>query len=158
MKMLNSGPYLMLLTFLWVGGCALFTADIKEEGRPTYAVTFEQARMVPKDQIVDAHFSSERPETGTVQIIRDNGLVGSGCTHRVYVDGIAIADLEPREKIVLFLPIGEHLFGSKPNGICGGGYSEARGTVRISKKLVFRVGSIPLPGSGVKHRIIAVEQ
>ena len=134
-----------------------FNAEYKtRDGIPTFAVTSEYARMVPKDQILDSRYSNEVPNTGKVTIIRDNGLAGSSCSHKIYVNNIAIAVLESREKIVLYLPVGNHQFGAKPKGICGGEYSEAKRMVAKDKELFFRVGYIDQLGKGIGFAIIPV--
>jgi hypothetical protein len=56
------------------------------------------------------------------------------------VNGTPVADLDTEEKVVLHLPIGEHILSAWPNGICGGGMSEVSTTVRAGKQLNFRIG------------------
>ncbi|HCX90080.1 MAG: hypothetical protein COW04_03505 [Deltaproteobacteria bacterium CG12_big_fil_rev_8_21_14_0_65_43_10] len=105
----------------------------------TVPIPTEQAKLVPKNQVIDDRYLDQKPATGEIIIKRDTGS-GSACSSRIFVDAIPIADLWSGEKIIIFLPEGDHIFSAWPNGICGGGLSETRGTVTPGKRLIFRIG------------------
>ena len=67
--------------------------------------------------------------------------MGSACTVRVFVDAVPVADLGPSEKIELFLTLGEHNVVVRPNGICGGGISEASVVIMPKRQRILRVAS-----------------
>jgi hypothetical protein len=67
--------------------------------------------------------------------------MGAACRIRVFIDGIPVADLGTAEKIELFLPVGEHIIGAMPKGICGGGASEASVVIAADRQKVFRIAS-----------------
>lgn len=109
-------------------------------GCATTPIPTDQASSVPVNRILHTSFLQKEDGLGEVIVKRDGGVGGSVCSSRVFVDAIAIADLMPAEKVMLFLPEGEHLIGAEPNGICGGGLSEARAAVTRNKRLTFRIG------------------
>ncbi|MCM0080001.1 hypothetical protein L4X63_00195 [Geomonas sp. Red32] len=116
------------------------TFSIFAFGCATTPVPSEEATLVPSNQIHDNRYLQEREGTGEVIVKRDKGFLGSGCFSKVYIDAIFIAYVDPAEKVVLFLPEGDHLVGAEPNSICGGGLSESKASVTKGKKLVFRIG------------------
>ncbi|MDR2689000.1 MAG: hypothetical protein LBB76_04500 [Azoarcus sp.] len=80
-------------------------------GCTTHRVATEDATFVPDDQIWNRDFLVEGENTGKVTIKRDSGILGSALSGRIYVDGVEIADLNPSEKIVLYLPVGMRVIG-----------------------------------------------
>lgn len=138
---MNSKQYctisVALAFLLFASGCA------------TTPIPSEQATFVPTNQIIDARYLQEHEGTGEVIVKRDSGIFGSACFSKVYVDAIFVAHVNPAEKVVLFLPEGDHLVGAEPNSICGGGLTEAKATVVKGKRLVFRIGY----GSNGDYRI-----
>lgn len=126
--MMKSTGVLCLAMIMFLHGCA------------TTPIPTEQATPVPASRIINKTYFDKKEATGEVIVKRDDGIGGSACSSRVFVDAIAIADLRPAEKIMLFLPEGDYTIGAEPNGICGGGLSEARAVVKIGKRLVYRIG------------------
>ncbi|HEX2768467.1 MAG TPA: hypothetical protein VHN12_04230 [Geobacteraceae bacterium] len=106
----------------------------------TTPIPSERAILISNDQVIDSRYMKQAPDTGEVIIKRDDGFGGSACSSKVFVDSIPIAVLWRAEKVVLYLPEGDHIFGAWPNGVCGGGLSETRGTVQIGKRITFRIG------------------
>ena len=109
-------------------------------GCATKPIPNELAKPIPINQIKNKEFLIKKPNTGMVTIKRDSGFTGSGCSSGVFVDGKKIADLKVSEKIVLFLPVGEHIISAWPNGICGGGMSEVKTNVKNNSSSNFRIG------------------
>jgi hypothetical protein len=109
-------------------------------GCATRPMSNAESNPVPSSRIIDARYLSNSPNTGIVTVKRDGGLGGSACTSRVFVNAKPIADLDPAEKVVLYLPENEYVLSAWPNGICGGGMSEVRANVKIGSELNFRIG------------------
>lgn len=52
---------------------------------------------------------------------------------------IPLADLASGEKVSLYISVGDHIIGSDPNGICGGGLSEVSISARADKPTTLRI-------------------
>lgn len=60
---------------------------------------------------------------------------------RVLVDAKPVANLRQKEKVVMYLKPGDHIFSAMPTGmICSGSIVEVRGTVRADEEITFRIG------------------
>jgi hypothetical protein len=121
--------FFILMVFLTLTACA------------TSPVTINQATAVPYTRILARQFLSQAVHTGSLIVKRDSGFMGSACTVRVFVDAVPVADLGPSEKIELFLTLGEHNVVVRPNGICGGGISEASVVIMPERQRILRVAS-----------------
>jgi type IV pilus biogenesis protein CpaD/CtpE len=100
-----------------------------------------EANPVPANRILDTQYLNSSPNTGEVTVKRDSGFAGSACSTRVYVDGKHIADIRPAEKVVLYLPEGEHILSAEPNGICGGNMTEVKAVVKAGSHSNYRYGT-----------------
>ena len=109
-------------------------------GCATRPVADTDTTPVPLDRIIDSRFLQPSPGSGAVSIKRDRGFGGSACSSRVFVDATPTADLRPSEKLVVYLSSGDHIISAWPNGLCGGGMSEARASVTSGSHLAFRIG------------------
>jgi hypothetical protein len=92
------------------------------------------------ERILNRHFLQPAQGTGEVTIKRDSGFSGSACSSRIFVDGRPIADIRGSEKVVLYLPEGEHILSAWPNGICGGGMTEVKAVIKAGTQSSFRIG------------------
>lgn len=120
---------LALCGLVLVSGCA------------TDPIPTSEAAPVPSERILTTKFSRPGQGTGEVIVKRDVSIGGYGCSWRVFVNGGAVADLRPAEKVVLHLPTGDHILGAEPVGaICGGRMSEVKTTVKAGETATFRVG------------------
>lgn len=119
---------------------SLVVLSLAIAGCATRPISNAESKPVPSIRIIDARYLSNSPNTGIVTIKRDSGLGGSACTSRVFVNAKPVADLDPTEKVVLYLPENEYVFSAWPNGICGGGMSEVRANVKTGMELNFRIG------------------
>lgn len=109
-------------------------------GCATQPVSNAAARSVPSNRIIDSALIKPSPDSGVVTVKRDSGFGGSACSSRVFVNAKPIADLDASEKVVLYLQAGEYILSAWPNGICGGGMSEVRASVKSGSELSFRIG------------------
>jgi hypothetical protein len=117
------------LLFLLVTACA------------TTPLTTNQASPVPASRILAPQLIAQRAYTGILVVKRDSGFMGSACTIRVFVDAVPVADLAPSEKVELYVALGEHSVVVSPNGICGGGTSEAAVVVMAERQRILRIAS-----------------
>ncbi len=118
---------LVVLTFVLVG-CA------------TEPVPTSEARQVPRARIISPLLLAPGSGKESVIVKRDQGIMGAGCTSRLYVDGAPVADIETSEKVELFLSLGEHMLGAKPQGICSGnGAAESSVNVVQGRRKTFRI-------------------
>jgi hypothetical protein len=107
----------------------------------TQPVTVYQATAVPSARILAPQLISQAPQTGSLIIKRDSGLMGSACTVRVFIDAVPVADLAPSEKVELFVALGEHSVVVTSNGICGGGTSETAVVIMPERPRILRIAS-----------------
>ncbi len=107
----------------------------------TTPLTVNQASAVPSSRILAPQWIAQRSNTGILVVKRDSGFMGSACTIRVFVDAVPVADLAPAEKIELYVDLGEHSVVVSPNGICGGGTSEAAVVVMPERQRILRIAS-----------------
>lgn len=73
-------------------------------------------------EVQSASQFQQKNKTTRVTIIRDKGMVASGCAITSYINGVRLAELEPGEKVNAFLPSGEIIVGAgfAGRGLCNG--------------------------------------
>ena len=98
-----------------------------------------QTRAVPPDRISAPKYLDPAPNTGTVTVKRDSGFMGGGCAFQL-MDAAPVADLRTAERVVLHLPLGDHVLSVQPHGICSGGVPEVQAHVTAAAPLSFRIG------------------
>src|SRR6266540_1795775 len=105
----------------------------------TQPVTVYQATAVPSARILAPQLISQTPQTGSLIIKRDSGLMGSACTVRVFIDAVPVADLAPSEKAQLFVALGQHVVCATSNGICGGCACDGALLIRPAQHKLLRI-------------------
>lgn len=111
-------------------------------GCATSPIPTSEAIPVPESRIHNRVYMDKKPDTGKIIVKRDiSGFFGSGCNHKIFVDGSLIAELDKGEKITLNVPIGKHIVSATPNNPCGGGMAEVEATVSESEIQSFRTGT-----------------
>lgn len=120
--------------------CLFIAFAVSIAGCATRPISNAEAINVRSDRIIDSTYLHPAPDVGRVTIKRDSGLGGSGCSSRIFVNAKPVADIRTSEKVVLHLPAGDYVFSAWPNGVCGGGMTEVRATVKSGAELSFRVG------------------
>lgn len=95
---------------------------------------------VPIERILDATYLQAAPGTGEVTVKRDSGFIGSVCSSRIFVDGRPVADIRIEEKVVLYIPEGDHILSAWPTGVCGGEMADIEVTIKAGTQSSFRVG------------------
>ena len=120
---------------------SLLVAGLAACATATEPVSGVEAVDVPYSRILDAKYLKPTSTSGEISIRRDRGFAGAACSTRIFLNGMPLADIETAQKIVIYLPPGEYLIGARPNGICGGGLTEARASVSTGARLAFRFGT-----------------
>lgn len=78
-------------------------------GCATSMVPREKAKAIPSDRLYETEFVYRgQPDNAEVVLIRDVGMVGSACLHRIWVDNVKVAALDVGEMISLGLTPGSH--------------------------------------------------
>lgn len=78
-------------------------------GCATSMVPREKAKAIPSDRLYLSELIYRgEPENAEVALIRDVGIVGSACLHRIWVDNHKVAALDVGEIISLGLKPGSH--------------------------------------------------
>lgn len=119
---------LLILLVLVLTGCA------------TQPIPTSQALVVPQERLLDSRYSQPGEGKGAVVVKRDSGFMGSACFARIFIDAMPMADLDKAEKVIFYLAQGDFVVSSQPKGVCGGGMSEVRASVKPGAELTFRVG------------------
>ena len=119
---------LSILSILAITGCA------------TQPISNSVAVNVPSERVIDLKYLDPKSDTGKVTVKRDSGAGGSACSSRIFVNAKPVADIRSSEKVVLYLTSGDYVLSAWPNGMCGGGMSEVRASVKTGEELNFRVG------------------
>jgi len=118
----------------------LVTLGVAISGCSSLPVPTNEAFAVPNNRILadGKQLSTPSKNTGKIIVKRDSGFIGSACTIRIYLNGKGVADLDISEKVVLNLPEGEYIISAEPNGVCGGGLTEVKASVKPNSESVFR--------------------
>ncbi len=98
-------------------------------GCATTPTPTDEAPEVPQSRMLSTNFCEPKSKTAEVTVKRDVGVMGGVCTSRVFADAVPVADLDTGERVIMYLPYGEHIISAQPNGICGGGLSEVSVTL-----------------------------
>lgn len=110
-------------------------------GCATKPIATSEASPVPTERVLDAASLQRAPNTGEVTIKRDTGFAGSACSTRIFANAKPVADINPGEKVAIYLPEGDHIISALPNAGCGGGLVETKVGVKIGGSYTYRVGS-----------------
>lgn len=88
-------------------------------GCSTTPISLNEAKDVPKERVFK--FQNDVSNYANLVLIRDKGLVGSGCYINVFINGEEAARLETKERVSLYAPSGNIIIGSsiQGKGLCG---------------------------------------
>ena len=134
-------PMSSLRTLMLIRSILSVTFIVTLFGCATQPISDAEAKPVPISRILNSKFLTPLSNSGQVTIKRDSGTSGMACSTRIFLDGEPLVDIRTGEKIVIYLPAGEYIVGANPNGICGGGLTEVKATVKAGSKLAFRWGT-----------------
>jgi hypothetical protein len=71
---------------------------------------------VPSERVFAYQAKPQGSDFGTIIITRDTSLFGAGSAMTVSVDGKPAADVRNGERVMLYVPAGEHIFSAKMMG------------------------------------------
>ncbi|MHC8354257.1 hypothetical protein ACYZTL_03205 [Pseudomonas sp. LB3P81] len=110
-------------------------------GCSTTAVPVDVAVAAPSERVM--LYQKNGPDMGRLVLVRDSGMLGSGCFASLFVDGERAARLDTKEKVVFYLPAGEHLLGAalEGKGLCAAnaGKRERDFVIKANQSKSFRV-------------------
>lgn len=120
-----------------LGGCA------------SQPISTAASTPVPKARILNNELVQQAPNTGEVIVKRDEGFTGSACAKRVFANAKPVADLRTGEKVMIYLPEGDHIISAMPNSPCGGGLIETKVSVKVGGSYAYRIGTQSNMGDGI---------
>jgi hypothetical protein len=88
-------------------------------GCATRQISVRESAPVPSDR--QFLFRDAQPDTGSLVVVRDRGMMGAGCPMDILVDGKSAAHLRVGESLELHVPAGARIVGVAPTGkgLCG---------------------------------------
>lgn len=100
------------------------------------------------DVLSSTTFSNQATSDGdaTLNIVREQGLWGAGCSSAVYLDDKAVADMEIGQQLVLHVPSGTRKLSIQPHGACSADRLDADATLGQGETRTF---TIPASGEGL---------
>ncbi|WLG49083.1 hypothetical protein [Pseudomonas sp. FP1742] len=110
-------------------------------GCASSAIPVSQAESVPQDELY-AFQSKPSGESGKVIVVRDAGMVGSGCDIVVYVDGRKAAKIGTGQRASFYLPVGTPSIGAglAGSGLCAGAAIRTiSANVQTGKESIYRI-------------------
>jgi len=110
-------------------------------GCASSAIPVSQADPVPRDELY-AFQNKPAGESGKVTVVRDSGMVGSGCDVVVYVDGRKAAKIGTGQRASFYLPPGNPSIGAglAGSGLCGGAAIRTiSANVKSGKESLYRI-------------------
>lgn len=75
-------------------------------------ISVSEAKPAPQSRI----FKYQTPAVSTLVVMRDKGMVGSGCAASIFINGETVAKLETGEKATFHLDAGEWIVGASLDG------------------------------------------
>ncbi|MCT4575469.1 MAG: hypothetical protein N4A43_04395 [Alphaproteobacteria bacterium] len=106
----------------------------------TSPVRNNQADNIPNSRIYTNKYNKFDNSKVSVIIKRDKGFLGSLCSTHLYINSEHIADIRTKEKIQLYIPIGDYIVGAESGTPCAGGLREYSLKAEPGKDRVLRVG------------------
>jgi hypothetical protein len=110
-------------------------------GCASSAIPVSQAEPVPSDELY-AFQAKPSGESGKLTVVRDSGMVGSGCDIVVYIDGRKAAKVGTGQRASFYLPPGSPSIGAglAGSGLCGGAAIRTiSANVQSSKESLYRI-------------------
>jgi hypothetical protein len=108
-------------------------------GCATYPTATSSASEVSSSKRLTDLYAEPFEGSGQIVVKRDRGLQGSACATRVYLNGIAVADLRVGVKVTLHVSPGNHIIGTEALGICYSGSREVAVEVNSGEIKPFRI-------------------
>ncbi|NID06661.1 hypothetical protein HBF26_17330 [Luteibacter jiangsuensis] len=121
----------------------LIVASVALSACATKQIPLAEAKPVPKDRVF---LTSAVQGGGSVQFVRDTGMMGGGCDLDLRIDRDVVAKVATGETITVPLAAGAHVVDARfgGTGLCNGGKADRN--VRASQvvvspgdKLIYRI-------------------
>lgn len=116
-------------------------AVVMQTGCASTAISVIDAKPVPRDELY-AFQAKPAGESGKITVVRDSGMVGSGCDIVVYVDGRKAAKIGTGQRVSFYLPPGTPSIGTglAGSGLCGGAAIRTiSANVQSGKESLYRI-------------------
>lgn len=110
-------------------------------GCASSAIPVGDAAPVPADELY-AFQSKPSGKSGKVTVVRDSGMVGSGCDIIVYIDGRKAAKIGTSQRASFYIPPGSSNIGAglAGSGLCvGAAIRTISATVNQDQESLFRI-------------------
>lgn len=110
-------------------------------GCSSSAISVDQAEQVPANELY-AYQAKPSGESGKVTIVRDSGMVGSGCDIVIYVDGRKAGKIGTSQRASFYLPPGTPSLGAglAGSGLCvGAAIRTISANVQADKESFYRI-------------------
>jgi hypothetical protein len=110
-------------------------------GCASTAIPVSQADPVPSDELYAFQVKPEG-DSGKLIVVRDSGMVGSGCDILVYIDGRRAAKVGTSQRASFYLPPGNTSIGAglAGSGLCAGAAIRTiSATVSSGKESIYRI-------------------
>jgi hypothetical protein len=120
-------------------------------GCSTTPVSTASASHVPASRIYQPSYigAATGLGDGTVIFLRDAGMLGSGCSHDMYIDNVKVFAIRHGEQITIHLPAGRHFFRLETGGgLCPNIAESQETTLEAGQREVWR---ILIPSTGSLH-------
>jgi hypothetical protein len=88
---------------------AAFSASLCACYPATSPVSVEHAAQVPRERILSTTYAHHQDNAQAFVFVRDSGMLNSALYDMLWVDGEKVAELDPKERITIFLQPGQHL-------------------------------------------------
>ncbi|MDH1573646.1 hypothetical protein [Pseudomonas sp. GD03746] len=110
-------------------------------GCATSATPVVQAQPVPSDELY-AYQVKPAGSGGTLTVVRDSGMVGSGCDVVFYIDGKRAGKIGPGQRASFYIAPGQPNLGVglSDSGLCAGmAIRSITGSVQDGKESIYRI-------------------
>lgn len=110
-------------------------------GCATSATPVMQAQSVPSDELY-AYQVKQVGSGGTLTVVRDSGMVGSGCDVIFYIDGKKAGKIGPGQRASFYIPPSQPNLGVglSDSGLCGGmAIRSITGSVQDGRETIYRI-------------------
>jgi hypothetical protein len=122
-------------------------------GCSTTQVTFNKAKPVDSEKIYDKSFLNPDENNEKISVIRDQGFLGSACTHTIFINNKKVFDIEKGQAIMVSIEPGNHVLRLESGvGICPDTSLSESTFLKIGEPQTFRI-SISSNGQIMLSRI-----
>ena len=120
---------LLLLTFLFIAGCA------------TGPVRYKDASPIPADNLLEGYSKYSQQQEGSVRVlvVRDWEFLGGGYALKLSINGVSVGKLWASQRLELFLMPGGYVFRLETPTSDLVGTSEEEFQIKSGASYIFRI-------------------